>query len=92
MKKRQITEAEDLEITKIDCLMRLKDCLQRADFSHVLTDNEREQMEYNLQIIAAFVPLNDVKDDIRTVNAIGFDISEDEDEDEEDDEDEDEDG
>lgn len=73
-------------LTRSECLERLRECFKKADFRHALTDDEREQMDFNLQIITAFVRLNDTEE-IREVHAIGFDTSGAEEEDEEEDED-----
>ena len=74
-------------LTRAECLARLRECMEKANFSHELTDEERGQMEYSLQIITCFVRLNDCEE-ITETRAIGFEI-ESEEEDEEDDEEED---
>ena len=79
-------------ITREDCLIRLFECLNKADFTHKLTRQEREQMENNFQIIAGFTRLMECEEYVREVRAIGFRVEDEEEEEyyEEEEEDEDE--
>lgn len=70
------------QLTRAECLERLRECMEKSSFKHELTDNERLQMDYSLQIITCYVRLNDTEE-ITEVRAIGFGAG---DEDEEDDE------
>ena len=81
--------AHGAPLSRAECLARLRECMQKSSFSHELTDEERVQMDYSLQIITCFVRLNDCEDGA-DVRAIGFDTSADDVEEIEEDEDEDE--
>lgn len=73
------------ELTRGECLARLRECMEKASFSHELTGEEREKMDYNLQIITCFVRLNECEE-LTETRAIGFKIEEESDEDDEDEE------
>ena len=84
--QRESERENGLPLTRRECLQRLRECWERAEFSHELTDAEREHMSNNFSIVTLYVRLLGWDDDAADVRAIGFQADEeaDEEEDEED--------